>query len=278
VGTLEKCPYCGAKVPKRLSFRLLKWGGLTIAVVGILFLCVDVRGLHLLTKPPYQVNISDLYLDNAPTMNMAQVIMTGKATFVKFYDDTRFLGMFLVDPENENADVFIRAYDATTLDLIKQENERLAAGSSEPRFPAVGDIVTLRGNLRVRASGQRTGGFRMLILMYADGLLEIDRPEATPVSIENIISNPENFEEYQRVQVEGKIVDNYDLGWAQVVVIYEMDTGAELNIMFPQVLNMFGQGLSAKIGDTVRVKGAIQYYYTTPQLWLASWDDLEVIG
>ncbi|MEW6222712.1 MAG: hypothetical protein AB1476_05340 [Candidatus Hadarchaeota archaeon] len=278
VGTFEKCPYCHAKIPKRLSFRLLKWGGLAIAILGILFLYVDVRGPHILVKAPYQLRIGDLYLDNSATMNMAQVIMTGKATFVKYYEDTRFLGMFITDLENENADVFIRAYDATTLTLLAMENQRLAENSSTPKYPAVGDIVTLRGNLRVRASGEFIGEFRMLILQYPEGVLEINRPAATPVSIKEAVDNMNNFSLYQRLQVEGKVISTSDLGWAKVVTLYDMGSGAELGLMLPSVLNYFGTPLQTNIGDLIRARGAIQSYYGTPQLWVASWDDLAVIG
>ncbi|MEW6592412.1 MAG: hypothetical protein AB1305_01810 [Candidatus Hadarchaeota archaeon] len=278
VGTFEKCPYCHAKVPKRLSFRLLKWGGLTIAVLGILFLYVDVRGPHILVKSPYQLRVSDLYLENSATMNMAQVIMTGKATFVKYYEDTRFLGMFITDLENENADVFIRAYDATTLTLLAMENQRLAENSPTPKYPAVGDIVTLRGNLRVRASGEFIGEFRMLILQYPEGVLEINRPAATTVTIKQVVDNMDNFSLYQRLQVEGKIISTSDLGWARVYNLYDMNSGAEMSLMLSNVLNYFGTPVQLNIGDLIRVKGAIQSYYGAPQLWVASWDDLAVIG
>lgn len=262
-----------------MSFRLLKWGGLTVAIVGVLFLYVDLRTFHFIVREPYHIRIADLYLDNAPTMNMGQAVLTGKATFVKYYEDMRALGMFLVDPENENADIFIRAYDATTLDLMEREKERLDAGDPNPKFPAVGDLVTLRGNLRVRASGERAGQFRMMILMYADGLLDIDRPEARPVKILDVVSNPDNFGLYKRIQVEGKVISVYDLGWAKGMVVYEMDTGESIDVMVPQLLTYFGRTLDdvVDIGDMVRVKGAIQFYYTKPQLWLASWDDLEVL-
>lgn len=276
VGVLERCPYCGSRVPTRLAVRLLKWGGLAVAVVGIFFLYLDLHGPRIVVKEPYQISISGI----TSTMNMAQAVIQGKATFVKYYDDTRFLGMFLVDMDNENADIFIRAYDAETLRLINMEKERLAENDPTPKFPAVGDIVTVRGQLRVRATGKVIGpeGFRMMILQYAEGLLEIERPAATPVTIENIVSNPQNFEEYQRLQVEGKIISTRNLGWATLLTLYEMDSGAEAGLMISNTLNMFGRTLEAKIGDTVRVKGAFQLYYGTPQLWLASWDDLEVIG
>ncbi|MEM3401957.1 MAG: hypothetical protein QW179_00305 [Candidatus Hadarchaeales archaeon] len=276
VGTLEKCPYCGAKVPKRLSFRLLKWGGLALAVLGILFLYVDVRTTHLIVEGPHGIRVADLYLDNASTLNFAQAVMTGKATFVKYYEDTKFLGMYIADPENENADVFVRAYDATTKFLLKLENERLRAGDNTPKFPALGDIVTLRGNLRVRASREKAGEFRMLIVQYPEGFLEINRPEAIPVKIEQIALHPENFPQYSRLMVTGKIIGKSDLGWALVLTLLEPETGAELNVMLPKVLWQFGE-LQARIGDVITVKGAIQLYYTTPQLWVASWDDLRVI-
>jgi hypothetical protein len=261
----------------------LKWGGLAVAVLGVLFLYVDLRTFHFIVREPYYVRIADLYLDNAPTLNMAQAVITGKATFVKYYEDMRALGMFLVDLENENASVFVRAYDATTLDLIRRERERLEAGDPEPKFPAVGDIVTVRGNLRVRAAGGRAGEFRMMILTYADGLLRIERPEGIPVRIADVVSQPENFGLYDRIQIEGKILAIYDLGtprWAQVMIVYEMDSGETLDVMVPELLSRFGRSLEdvVRIGDMVRVSGAIQFYYTKPQLWLASWDDLEVIG
>ncbi|MFN4133392.1 MAG: hypothetical protein ACK4GQ_03380 [Candidatus Hadarchaeales archaeon] len=276
VGTLEKCPYCRAKVPKRLSFRILKWGGLAVAVLGIMFLYVDVRTTHILVGGPYGIRVADLYLDNAATLNFAQVVVTGKATFVKYYEDTKFLGMFINDLENENASVFVRAYDATTKFLLKLENERLNAGESDPKFPALGDIVTLRGNLRVRASGEEVAQFRMLIVQYPEGFIEIYRPEAIQATIEQIALHPENFPQYSRLMVTGKIIGKSDLGWAVVLTLLEPETNAELNVMLPKVLWQFGD-LQAGIGDVVNVKGAIQMYYTTPQLWVASWDDLQVV-
>lgn len=225
-------------------------------------------------------------MDNAVTMNFAQVIMTGKATFVKYYEDMRSLGMFITDwennngeiRENENASIFIRAYDATTFALFDAEKARLDENSPEPKFPAVGDILTLRGNLRVRASATEVGEFQMLYLQYPEGLLHIERPTATPVSMAQINSNPDNFTLYQRIQIEGKIISTGDLGWAISLNLYEMSTGSEASVMVPNLLNQFGRTLTAKVGDLIRVKGAIQYYYGTPQVWLASWDDLEVIG
>ena len=265
VGTFERCPYCHARVPKRLGFRLLKWGGLAIAVLGILFLYVDLHSANIVVKNPPTVALSDI----TETMNMAQVYIQGKATFVKYYEDTRFLGMFVSDDAGNS--IFIRAYDAETLRLIEMEKQRLAEGSSEPKFPAVGDIVTIRGQLRVRPE------FKMMILQYAEGI-RIERPAATRTTIAQMVSNPENFGEYQRIEVEGKIISSTDRGWAIMLTLYDVPSEAQTTLIVPKTLTYFGRELEAKVGDTIRVKGAFQLYFTEPQLWLASWDDLEVIG
>jgi len=276
VGTLEKCPYCGSRVPKRLSFRLLKWGGLAVAVIGVLFLCADARGLNLVVGQPYQISISDLFLENASLMNMGQAVLTGKATFVKFYEDTGFLGMYLADPENSDASVFVRAYDATTKELIRRENLRLAGGGS-PVFPAVGDIVTVRGTLRVRAIGDRSNQFQMLIVQYPEGILRVERSEARPVRISEIVRSPENFQEYERLEVTGKVITIDDLGFARSLTVYEPGSGESLAVLIPSFLNRFGDRCPA-VGSKVRVKGALQSYYGLPQLWVASWEDIGVIG
>jgi hypothetical protein len=202
-------------------------------------------------------------------MNFAQVYINGKATFVKFYEDTRFLGMYITD-ENAN-ELYIRAYDAETMRLIGLENQRLVENSSQPKFPAVGDNITIRGNLRVRP------GFNMMIFQYAEGLT-IQRPEATPVTIDNMVENFSSFDDYQRLQTEGKVIDSVSYDWATILTLYEPSSEAETCALFPNVMSMFGRSLDVNIGDTIRVSGAFSMYYGNPQLWVSSWDDLEVMG
>jgi hypothetical protein len=273
VGSLEKCPYCGAKVPMRLSIRLLKWGGLAIAVLGVMFLYVDLHATHIIVREPETIRISDI----TPTTNFGNVYITGKATFVKYYDDTKFLGMYLTDLDNENVDIYIRAYDAETKRLMDMETQRLAENSPDPKFPAVGDIVTVRGQIIVRGGAPEVeGGFAMMRIQYAEGV-KVMRPEATRVTIEELVSNPKKFGRYQRVEIEGKIIDIGSIGWASIYTIYENGSEAEVSLMVPNLITMFGKTLDAKIGDRVRVKGAFELYYTQPQVWLSSVNELEVL-
>lgn len=264
VGTFEKCPYCGTKVPSRLAFRALKWGGLFIAIFGVLLLYVDLHGPRLIIREPPQVEIGDI----SAAMNFAQVYIEGDATFVKYDNDTRFLGMFLAD-ENGN-DIFVRAYDGETRRLLEMEEKRLAEGDPNPKFPALGDIVKVRGNLRVRPE------FKMQILQFAEGI-SIQRPVAEKITIENMVENSTTFKDYERFEIEGKIIEIYDGGWAIFVTVYELETESQTSVLIPQVLKLWDQ-LDAKAGDNVRVRGAYGTYFGNPQLWLASWDDLEVLN
>lgn len=266
VGTFERCPYCRVKVLTRFSFRALKWGGLTVAILGVFFLYLDLHTLRFVVREPETVEISEI----TPAMNFAQVYLHDKATFVRYDEETRFLGIFLSD-ENGN-DIFVRAYDSETRRLIEMEKRRLADGDPQPKFPATGDILRIRGNLRIRPE------FKMMILQFAEGLT-IERPEPIRVTIENVVENMDLFDEYQRLQVEGKIIDIENRGWAVFLTLYELETESEITVLIPKVVFEFGKPLGAEIGDEVRISGAFSVYHELPQLWLASLsgDDLRVI-
>ena len=273
VGTFERCPYCRARVPTRLAVRVLKWGGLALAIFGVLFLYVDLHSTRIIVKETPTVKISEL----TPMMNYANVYITGKATFVKFYDYDNTLGMYICDLDNDNAEIYVKMYDTETKRIIEMEKQRLAENSPDPKFPAAGDILTIRGQPVVRGGATEEGGFTMLRIQYAEGL-QIVRPSATRVTIKNMVSNPENFGSYQRLEIEGKIIDSRETSWSTILTVYEMGTEAETSLLLPSVMTKFGRTLQAKIGDTVRVSGALSEYFGAPQLYVASWDDLEVLG
>jgi hypothetical protein len=250
-----------------------------VAILGVLFLYVDLHSMRFVVREVPTVEIADI----TPAMNFAQVYLEGKATFVRYDEETRFLGMFLTD---ENSDIFVRAYDSETRRLIEMEKRRLAENDPQPKFPAVGDDLRVRGNLRIRPD------FEMMILQFAEGL-SIERPEAIRVKIENIVENKTAFEEHQRLEIEGKVVEIEDRDWAVFLTVYELETGAGILVLIPEVVFMFGESeigsaslevkmgerlLRVNVGAEVRVRGAFSVYHEQPQLWMASWDDLGVIG
>jgi hypothetical protein len=246
-------------------------------------LYLDLHGPRFIVRePPTFDNFGAI----GPAMNFAQAYLEGKATFVRFDEETGFLGMFISD--NYGNEIFVRAYDSEARRLIEMERRRLAAGEDEPKFPAAGDFVRLRGNLRIRPD------FPMMILQFAEGLVlepsGINRPAADKVTILQMTQNPENFEEYQRLWVGWdenrpvKVMDIENLRIAGAVrpfatklTLYELGSDAEAGLMIPIVFEKFGS-LPAKLGDRISVKGSFQLYAGEPQLWLGSWDDLEVVS
>jgi hypothetical protein len=254
-----------------------------VAILGVLFLYLDLHGPRFIVREPPTF---DNFAAIGPAMNFAQAYLEGKLTFVRYDEETGFLGMFISD--NYGNEIFVRAYDSEARRLIRMERQRLAAGKDEPKFPAPGDFVKLRGNLRIRPD------FQMMILQFAEGLIlepsGINRPEADQVTVLQMIQNPENFEEHQRLWIGWdenrpvKVMDIENLKMAGAVrpfatklTLYELGTDAETSLLIPIVFERFGP-LPTRIGDQVSVKGAFQLYGGEPQLWLASWDDLEVIS
>ena len=71
VGAVTKCPYCKAKVTKRMSLTVTRWAAVFLATVG-LFL------LYLMAK--YRDIPVVLLRDVGPTMNFAQIRVEGTVT------------------------------------------------------------------------------------------------------------------------------------------------------------------------------------------------------
>ncbi|MBP1590072.1 MAG: OB-fold nucleic acid binding domain-containing protein [Kiritimatiellae bacterium] len=69
VGAVTKCPYCGAKVAKRLSLVVVRWAAVLLSTVGLFFLYLMAR-----SHEPDEIHIADI----EPTMNYGIVRLTGQ--------------------------------------------------------------------------------------------------------------------------------------------------------------------------------------------------------
>jgi len=70
VGAVTKCPYCGAKVEKRMSLRAIRWAAILLATVGLFLLYL--MAIHR--------DIPVVLLKNIqPTMNFGQIRVIGEA-------------------------------------------------------------------------------------------------------------------------------------------------------------------------------------------------------
>ena len=69
VGAATKCPYCGAKVEKRMSLVALRWAAVLLSTVGLVLLWLMAR-----TREPELVRIGDI----EATMNFGVVRLAGE--------------------------------------------------------------------------------------------------------------------------------------------------------------------------------------------------------
>lgn len=69
VGAATKCPYCGAKVEKRMSLVALRWAAVLLSTVGLVLLWLMAK-----TREPEQIRIGDI----ETTMNFGVVRLAGE--------------------------------------------------------------------------------------------------------------------------------------------------------------------------------------------------------
>ncbi|MBR6021919.1 MAG: hypothetical protein IK066_05810, partial [Kiritimatiellae bacterium] len=69
VGAATKCPYCGAKVEKRMSLVAIRWAAVLLATVGLVLLYFMARNYE-----PALIQIGDI----ETTMNYGSVRLVGE--------------------------------------------------------------------------------------------------------------------------------------------------------------------------------------------------------
>ncbi len=69
VGAATKCPYCGAKVEKRMSLVAIRWAAVLLSTVGLFLLYLMAR-----SREPERIRIGDI----ETTMNFGVVRLSGE--------------------------------------------------------------------------------------------------------------------------------------------------------------------------------------------------------
>ncbi|MCG2678112.1 hypothetical protein L6386_06125 [bacterium] len=128
VGVHTTCPYCGARISKRMSVMLFKYGALAVAFIGLILLYLAARVVE--TKV---IKVRDVI----PSMSFAYVRVQGTVPFQpRIYPETKSLS-FTVD--DGTGRISIKAYGAVTEELIRTE-----------KLPKIGDWVDVAGQLQVK--------------------------------------------------------------------------------------------------------------------------------
>ncbi len=235
VGPLEKCPYCGASVKKRIPIGYLRLACLILAVVGVSVLIWAAGG----TATPL-AKIGDI----GATMNYAYVRLNGTVTRGPLYDpDAQSMRFYVADDTGE---IQASAFRDVTQALVAAQ-----------KIPAVGDKVTMEGTLRVRDD------FASFNLAAADKL-QIAPPAAAAIKIADIGYD----DEYQYVIVRGDVREARQ-PFQGLTLITLGDASGEVDVALSgDTEKLYGALPSFQVGDSVQVQGVVTYFRDTPQIVL----------
>lgn len=242
VGPLEKCPYCGAAIQKRIPLGYLRIACLILAVLGVAILVFAAGGAATpLTK------IGDI----GATMNYAYVRLDGVVTRGPLYDpDTQTLRFYVTDDTGE---IQAGAFRDVTQALLAAE-----------KIPAVGDKIMLEGNLRVRDD------FTSFNLTSANKL-QIIPPDARAIQIADIGFD----DEYQYVIVRGDVRDLRQ-PFQGLTLITLGDASGEVDVALSgDVEKLYGARAPLALGDSVEARGVVTYFRDTPQILLRQPRDIQ---
>ncbi|MBI4672689.1 MAG: hypothetical protein HY741_13605 [Chloroflexi bacterium] len=245
VGPLEKCPYCGADIKKRLPLRYLKLACLLFAILGVALLVFAASGAATPTTKIGAIGA---------TMNYAYVRLEGTVTRGPLYDpDAPALRFYLADDTGE---IQVGAFRDVTQALV-------AAG----KIPTAGDHVIVEGTLRVRDD------FTSFNLASADKV-QIVPPTASEITIGAVGYD----DELHYVVVRGAVREIRQ-PYQGLTLITLGDASGELDVAVSgDIEKLYGAVSPFELGDAVTVQGIVTYFRDSPQLVLRHPNDFKKLA
>ena len=131
VGAATKCPYCGARVEKRMSLVALRWAAVLLSTVGLVLLYLMAK-----TRDPDPVRIGEI----TPTMNFGVVRISGSVR-----NDPRPF-------KNGNGMSFTVSDDSGSIIVFVDQAQR-AAMAENGLAPRKGDAIDFVAQLQASSSG-----------------------------------------------------------------------------------------------------------------------------
>ena len=131
VGAASKCPYCGAKVEKRMSLVALRWAAVLLSTVGLVLLYFMAR-----TRDPELVRIGDI----ETTMNFGVVRLAGEVR-----NDPR--------PFKNGNGMSFNVSDGSGSIIVFVDQTQRAAMREKDLVPKKGDAIDFVAQLQASSSG-----------------------------------------------------------------------------------------------------------------------------
>ncbi len=131
VGAATKCPYCGARVEKRMSLVAIRWAAILLSTVGLVLLYLMAR-----TREPELIRIGDI----EATMNFGAVRLVGEVR-----NDPR--------PFKSGNGMSFNVNDGTGTIIVFVDQAQRKAMVDEGLVPRKGDGIDFVAQLQASSSG-----------------------------------------------------------------------------------------------------------------------------
>ncbi len=238
------CVHCGATLTpaRRLPLGIIKWAVVFFAVAGVAALIVSAA--H--TAVP-RVALGDI----GATMNLAYVQISGTVVSAPTYDAASSYLSFRID--DGTGALNVAAYRAETKSLL-----------STARVPALGDLVTLEGTLRLRDDS--TG-----LTLAAPERLTVQHPAPQERIIASITAN----DDQRAVTIKGQVRE-ISTPYTGLTLYTVRDTSGEIDAApSDDTVALTGPAPELAVGDLVQLTGIVTLYRDTLQLTLTSAQNLQ---
>lgn len=246
VGATTKCPYCGAKVEKRMSLVAIRWAAVLLATLGLFLLYLMAKHREI---PVVQLG------DIKPTMNFGQIrvdgvvesdartFRTGGGMGFNFSDGTGTIMVFISQKQ---------AKDMVERNLV----------------PKAGDKVNFAGGLNI--ADDKTS---MRLLSVDD--FQLTRAPAATVRLADITTEMKG----SSVTISGKVMDLFPppADSKRPYALKVKDESGEQTINFWQTEYDQIANKDVLVGSYVRARVSVAAYQDKLQLKLPAGQDLEIL-
>lgn len=256
VGSLEVCPYCGAKIPKHTSYYYAKYGSLAFAVLGIVFLLIFAQ-----STPVQYVHIGDI----GPTYNYALVRISGVVS----------TSPSLVIKSDGSSTLYINVDDGTGVMSVHVYNPAIFRLAKEGKIPGYGDFVDIKGQIYIRGSNR-------YIIVNDPAQISIKRANPVKMNITSIKKIEYPYGNYLRVAIDGRIV-SYKTTRSGAYVLNFTDATGYIDVYVPSYFSkLYGFNPEDFEGKNLELVGSVQWYGSemtgTWEVIPTSMEDFKVIG
>ncbi len=255
VGSLEVCPYCGTKIPKHTSYYYAKYGSLTFAVFGIIFLLLFAQ-----STPVQYVHIGDI----GPTYNYATIMIKGVVTTAPS----------LVLKSDGSQALYINVDDGTGTMAVHAYNPVTGRLAHKDKIPGYGEFVVITGEVYFRGSNR-------YMIINDPAQITIKKADAVKTNITSIERIQYPAGNYMRVEILGHIIGSKKT-FSGAYLLKFSDGSGTIPVFVPTyIVHFYGFDPENYSGKTVELFGALQWYGSSMsgewEIVPSSIDDFKVV-